>query len=256
MTDPSAGDPAGDDGASPERVAELADRLGAARERLAAAARDAGRDPEDVELLVVTKFHPASDVRALVDQGCRAFGESREPEAGRKAAAVRAATGETLRFDMIGTVQRRKATSIARWADRVHSVDRDVVVEALARGVDAARDDGDRDGPLEVLVQVNLDGDPSRGGVVLDELDAVADHVAGSDQLRLCGSMVIAPQTRTPDHWMEQAAAAHARLVAAHPEATVFSAGMSGDLEEAVRHGSTCVRVGTAILGERPLRSP
>ena len=251
MTDPSA-----EDAASPERVDELRAGLAAARERLADAAREAGRDPDDVELLVVTKFHPASDVVALVELGCRSFGESREPEAGRKAAAVRAVVDEPIRFDMIGTVQRRKATSVARWADRVHSLDREAVADALARGVETAREDGDRDGPLDVLVQINLDGDPNRGGVVLDDLDALADHVAGLDGLRLRGSMVIAPQSRTPAYWMEQAAAAHARLVAAHPDATEFSAGMSGDLEVAVRHGSTCVRVGTAILGERPLRSP
>jgi pyridoxal phosphate enzyme (YggS family) len=248
--------PEADDAASPERVAELEANLAAAQERLATAARDAGRDPGDVELLVVTKFHPASDVRALVDLGCRAFGESREPEAGRKAAAVRGSVAESVRFDMIGTVQRRKATSVARWADRVHSLDREVVADALARGVETAREEGDRDTPLDVLVQINLDGDPNRGGVVRDELDALADHVAGLDGLRLRGSMVIAPQSHTPAHWMEQAAAAHARLVAAHPDAVEFSAGMSGDLEDAVRHGSTCVRVGTAILGERPLRSP
>lgn len=242
--------------ASPERVAELQASLEAARSRLSSAARDAGRDPSDVELLVVTKFHPASDVRALVDLGCRAFGESREPEAGRKAVAVRGATEQSVRFDMIGTVQRRKATSVARWADRVHSVDRDVVADALARGVATARDEGDREGPLDVLVQVNLDGDPDRGGVVTDELDALADHVAGLDGLRLRGSMVIAPQSHTPAYWMERAAAAHAQLTARHPDATEFSAGMSGDLEDAVRHGSTCVRVGTAILGDRPLRSP
>lgn len=256
MSDPGSDGPSVGDPASPERVAELTDALAAARDRLTAAAHDAGRDPGEIELLVVTKFHPASDVVALVDLGCRSFGESREPEAGRKAAAVRAAVDDTVRFDMIGTVQRRKATSVARWADRVHSVDREAVADALARGVDVAREDGDREGPLDVLVQINLDGDPDRGGVVLDDLDALADHVAGLDGLRLRGSMVIAPQSHTPARWMEQAAVAHARLVSAHRDATEFSAGMSGDLEDAVRHGSTCVRVGTAILGERPLRSP
>lgn len=256
MSGPHSGDEAGLDPASPGRVAELTGALAAARDRLTAAAHDAGRDPAEIELLVVTKFHPASDVIALVELGCRAFGESREPEAGRKAAAVRAVVDEPIRVDMIGTVQRRKATSVARWADRVHSLDRVAVADALARGVETAREDGDRDGPLDVLVQINLDGDPDRGGVVLDDLDALCDHVVGLDELRLRGSMVIAPQSRTPAYWMEQAAAAHARLVAAHPDATEFSAGMSGDLEVAVRHGSTCVRVGTAILGERPLRSP
>ncbi|GAA2070025.1 YggS family pyridoxal phosphate-dependent enzyme [Williamsia deligens] len=256
MSEPGSDSVSEDDTASAERVAELSDALDATRERLAAAARDAGRDPDDVELLVVTKFHPASDVVALLELGCRAFGESREPEAGRKAAAVRARSERPVRFDMIGTVQRRKATSVARWADLVQSVDRESIVDALARGVEQARDDGDRETDLDVLIQINLDGDTGRGGVVVDDLEALADHVAETDGLRLRGSMVIAPQTHTPGYWMEQAAAHHARLTAAHPDAVEFSAGMSGDLEDAVRHGSTCVRVGTAILGERPLRSP
>lgn len=242
--------------AAPERVAELAERLAAARDRVAAAARDAGRDERDVELLVVTKFHPASDVRALVELGCRGFGESREPEAGRKAAAVRAAVADTVRFDMIGQVQTRKAKTVGRWADRVHSVDTVRLVDALDDATTKALDAGERSAPLDVLLQISLDDAPDRGGVSAALVDPLAEQVRRASALRLRGLMVIAPQTETPEVWMERAAAIRDTFLRGHPDAVEFSAGMSGDLEAAVRHGSTCVRVGTAILGERPLRSP
>ncbi|MGJ0120865.1 YggS family pyridoxal phosphate-dependent enzyme [Williamsia sp. MIQD14] len=242
--------------ASPERVRELSDNLDAARARLAQACTAAGRAVDDVDLLVVTKFFPAADVRALIGLGVRAFGESREPEAGRKAAELRAGTEEPLAFHMIGQIQRKKAKTVGRWADRVHSLDSDRLADALDAAVAVALDDGDRHDPLEVLLQLNLDSDPDRGGVVVDDLEALADHVDALDHLRLRGLMVIAPQSETPALWMERAASIRTGFLARRPDAVEFSAGMSGDLDEAVRHGSTCVRVGTAIMGARPIRSP
>ncbi|MGU3294113.1 YggS family pyridoxal phosphate-dependent enzyme [Williamsia sp. M5A3_1d] len=244
------------DTATPERVRELSDNLYAARERLAQACAAAGRDVGDVDLLVVTKFFPAADVRALIGLGVRAFGESREPEAGRKAAELRADTDESLAFHMIGQIQRKKAKTVGRWADRVHSLDSARLADALDTAVAAALDDGDRNDPLEVLLQLNLDSDPDRGGVVMGDLEGLADHVAGLDHLRLRGLMVIAPQSETPEAWLERAASIRTGFLAHRPDAVEFSAGMSGDLDEAVRHGSTCVRVGTAIMGARPIRSP
>jgi pyridoxal phosphate enzyme (YggS family) len=241
------------------RAAQLAANLASARERVDAACAAAGRSPGDVALLPVTKFFPAEDVLALVDAGATEFGESREPEAGRKAVDVRTATGRTdLRFHMIGQLQRNKAKNVARWADRVHSVDSLKLAQALDRAAGTAREDGDRATALEVLIQVGLDDDEAkgRGGVAKSDLAALAESIATLDNLVLCGLMVIAPLHGAVERWMEESANIHRGFVVQHPEATELSAGMSGDLEIAIQHGSTCVRVGTAIMGDRPLISP
>lgn len=237
------------------RRAELAANLAAVEQRLDAAVAEAGRAPGEVTLLVVTKFFPADDVLRLIDIGCREFGESREPEASRKVAAVRDVVDGLVAptFDMIGTVQRKKARSVARWARTVHSVDGAPLVTALANGAAAALDVGERVEPLKVLLQVSLDDDPTRGGVSIGGLSALGDHVAASTSLQLGGLMAIAPRAGEAEYWMAKLAAAHADFVRAHPGATVLSAGMSGDLDVAVKFGSTCVRVGTAILGARPI---
>nr|WP_221247493.1 YggS family pyridoxal phosphate-dependent enzyme [Gordonia humi] len=232
--------------------------MSGARERVAAAEAVAGRTAGETTLLVVTKFFPAVDVEHLLDLGVREIGESREPEAGRKLAQVRADRPDVdFAADMIGRVQRKKARSVARWARRVHSVDSIELVDALGGAVERCVADGEREEPLGVLLQMSLDGDPERGGLVEADLAAAADRVDEYAQsLRLDGLMVIAPLGIEPEQAMAQAAAIRERFVAARPEAREFSAGMSGDLEHAIAHGSTCVRVGTAIMGPRPILSP
>ncbi len=235
------------------RHEDIASALAEVRARLGAACSAAGRDPAEVMLLPVTKFFPASDVRILYRLGCREFGESREPEAGDKIAEVRSAPEvvDPVRWHMIGRLQRNKARSVGRWADTVHSLDSVRLADALDTAVGAARDEGVRSGPLRALIQVSLDADPARGGVPVAELVAVADHVAGSSNLSLGGLMAVPPLGSDPDEAFERLQVVHADLLVSHPGATELSAGMTGDLEAAVRHGSTCVRVGTAILGRR-----
>ncbi len=252
-------------GSSDARTVELGDRLAAVRRRLEAAVEAAQRPAGSCELLVVTKFFPADDVRRLLQLGERAFGESREPEAGRKVASVLGDwvlgdwespdPGDVPVFDMIGSVQSKKARSVARWARTVHSVDRPKVVQALDRAAAAALDDGDRADPLGILLQVSLDGDPHRGGVVEDDLTRLAEQVVDAEPLRLRGLMVIAPLHGDPEHWMAETARIHAEFRGRFDDAAELSAGMSGDMEAAIAAGSTCVRVGTAIMGERPLVS-
>ncbi|WAC55843.1 YggS family pyridoxal phosphate enzyme [Gordonia sp. SL306] len=244
------------------RTHELAERYSAARDRLDAAVAAAGRERGDVELMVVTKYFPADDVRRLLGLGVRCFGESREPEASRKLAELAAddPTGgrpgdRAAVFDMIGSVQSKKAKTVATWARSVHSVDRDKVVDALSRGAQASLDAGERSDQLGILLQVSLDGDPHRGGALVEDLPELAERVRAAPGLSLAGLMVIAPLEGTADRWMSLAARIRERFVADHPEARELSAGMSGDLESAVAHGSTCVRVGTAIMGPRPLVS-
>ncbi|WP_433377498.1 YggS family pyridoxal phosphate-dependent enzyme [Actinoplanes sp. CA-142083] len=230
------------------RQDQLAASLAEVRERIARACSSAGRPAEDVTLVAVTKTYPASDVVLLAGLGVTDVGENRDQEAAAKAAEARAA-GATPRWHFIGQLQRNKAKSVAGYADVVESVDSLRLVSALERAV------ADRPEPLEALVQVSIDGDPSRGGAVGDDLWRISDAVAASSALRLGGLMAVAPLGWEPDRAFEQLAALHRRLVAAHPAATAISAGMSADLEAAVRHGATHVRIGTSLLGMRnPLR--
>lgn len=251
-----------------ERLAELTAGLAAMRARLARAAESAGRPVEDITLLPVTKFFPAADVAILWRLGCRAFGESRAQEATAKIAefgalvdalADPAPTRSPVRWHMVGQVQRNKARAVAGWADTVHSVDSERVSGALDSAAHEALDQGRRVAPLRVFVQVSLDGDTSRGGVGIGEpaaVDRLCDSVAAAGSLTLAGLMAVAPRGADPDAAFGALAGEHRRLLRNHPGATGLSAGMSGDLEAAVRHGSTCVRVGTALMGQRPLTSP
>lgn len=160
---------------------------------------------------------------------------------------------------MVGQIQRNKAKHIARWADTVHSVSTAKVVAALDKAAGQALEQGSRRRPLRVFVQISLDGDTERGGVDVGDpaaVDQLCAQVAGSESLELVGLMGVPPLGADPDTAFAALAAEHRRIRIAHPTATELSAGMSGDLEAAVRHGSTCVRVGTALMGERPLTSP
>ena len=147
------------------------------------------------------------------------------------------------------------ADAAAVWASRVESVDSFALANELDVAVARARDAGARRDRLPVLVQYSVDGDPARGGVPGDGLVALADHVAARPGLRLAGLMSVAPLGADPDAAFADVEAAAARLRSSHPQATAVSAGMSGDLEIAIRHGSNEVRVGTALVGERPLAS-
>ena len=238
------------------RRAELAVRLAAVRERIGAACAAAGRDPDGVELMAVTKTVAAADVATLLDLGLTLFGENRAQEAGAKVAEVAALRpGTHPRWHFIGGLQRNKARAVAAWAARVESVDSVRLADALDRAATQACDEGRRAGPLPVLLQYSVDGDPDRGGVPADGLLPLADHVAGRAALRLEGLMAVAPLDAEPEAAFVDIEDAAARLRSAHPAASALSAGMSSDLEVAVRHASGVVRVGTALVGYRPLAS-
>ncbi|PVZ08912.1 YggS family pyridoxal phosphate-dependent enzyme [Actinomycetospora cinnamomea] len=235
-----------------DRRAELAEALAAVRERLAAAARAAGRDAGEVRLLAVTKTWPASDVALLTDLGLDAFGENKEQEGAAKAAELSALRPDAVaRWHVVGRLQRNKARSLVRWAHAVDSVDSARLVDALESAAAKAVDAGERTDALEVLVQVSVDADPGRGGAPVAEVPALADRVAGCAHLHLGGVMTVAPQDVAPEEAFATVWEVAQRVRVAHPHATTLSAGMSGDLEAAVAHGSTCVRVGTALLGRR-----
>lgn len=222
-----------------------AERLAAVQERLSVAARAAGRSPEELTLVAVSKTHPAAAIAELAALGCADFGEARWQELSQKTGAPELAASPGLRWHFLGRLQRNKARAVGGACAVVHSLDRPELCAPLGRGaLDAGR-------TLDVFVQVSLDDDPERGGVVADRLEGLADSVAAADGLRLVGVMAVVPLGADPS-----AAFARLRGLAdgvrrSHPGASGLSAGMSGDLEQAVAEGATHLRIGTALFGSR-----
>jgi pyridoxal phosphate enzyme (YggS family) len=228
------------------REAEIVSALGAIRARIAAACEAVGRDPQELTLVAVTKTFPATDVATLVRLGIVDIGENKDQEARAKIAELAADTLAAIRWHVVGRLQTNKARSVVRYAHAVHSVDRAKLVTALA---DAAR--GSRQEPLEIFLQVSLDEDPARGGVPASGLLELADVAARRPELRLRGIMAVPPIEADPDTAFAELAELSGELRSAHPGADAISAGMSADLEAAIRHGSTHLRVGSALLGRR-----
>lgn len=229
------------------RRGELASGLATVRSRIAAAATAAGRDPAEVTLVVVTKTWPASDVELLYELGVRHFGENRHPESQRKAAGLGA---DDAVWHFVGRLQSNKARAVAGYADVVHSVDS----VRLARRLDAGAQLAVR--TVDCLVQVSLDPEglrSGRSGVDESAADEVARAVDGAGALRLRGVMGVAPLGEEPEPAFRRLAAVRDRVLATFPAATWLSAGMTADFPTAIELGATHVRVGSAILGERPL---
>ncbi|NLD86387.1 MAG: YggS family pyridoxal phosphate-dependent enzyme [Actinomycetales bacterium] len=234
---------------SDTRTDELRANLAAVRERIDAAARAARREENQVRLLPVTKFHPAEDLARLLDLGVTDVAENREQEARGKAAEV-----PGIRIHMIGQIQSKKANSVARWAAGVQSLDSVALAHGLDRGMALALERGDR--TSEVLpchLQLSADGDPERGGVIEKDLDELADVVEAAEHLHLAGLMVVPPLDSRPADVFARARELCEHLEERFGRRMELSAGMSGDLEQAVAAGSDIVRVGTDVLGSRPV---
>lgn len=222
---------------SSSSVPELADRLATVRGAIADAARDAGRDPASITTIVVTKFHPASLVSDLADLGMRDFGESRHQEAEPKIASL-ARLEATWHF--IGQVQSNKARQVRQYVDVIHSVDRESLLAPLA---------GD---PRDVFLQLDLSGQPGRGGVAPEGLLALAEATAGTPGLVVRGLMAVAPLGAEPRRVFARVRELSDDLRTIVPTADALSIGMSGDFREAILEGATHLRIGTAITGNRP----
>jgi PLP dependent protein len=225
---------------------ELSHRLTRVREQIASAAEACGRGADDVVLVVVTKTWPTSDIEILHDLGVRDVAENRHQDAERKWSELRTLE---LTWHFIGQIQSNKASRIAAYADVVHSVDSVRVARRLAAGADQHRRQ------IDCLVQVSLDPATERagrGGVGADDLLDVAEAVDASGRLHLRGVMGVAPLGGDAQAAYAALAGLGRRLQSRFPAATAVSAGMSGDFTEAIAAGATHVRVGSAILGERP----
>jgi pyridoxal phosphate enzyme (YggS family) len=204
-------------------------------------------------LLAVSKLQPAEAVAALARAGQRAFGENYVQEAAAKRQALDRQLDARLEWHLIGHLQSNKAALAAEVFDWVHSVDRPSVIAALAKARKPDR------GPLNVLIQVNVEGEPGKAGCTPADLPALAAAIAAEPSLRLRGLMLI--PVPHPDPEDRRPAFARARelftaLAAGHPGMDTLSMGMSDDFAVAIAEGSTLVRIGTALFGARPPRSP
>ena len=215
--------------------------------RITQACVAAGRERSDVRLLAVSKTRAPVEIRALHELGPNAFGENYLDEALDKQGDL---NDLALEWHYIGPLQSNKTRGVAEHFDWVQSVDRRKIVRRLATQRPAGS------GPLNVLIQVNIDCEPQKAGVLPDSLEALADDVlAASDALRLRGLMAIPSADHDPNG--SRAAFAQMRDLFAGlreraPDVDTLSMGMSGDLEAAIAEGATMVRIGTALFGPRP----
>jgi len=212
--------------------------------RIEAAAAAAGR-PAGARLLAVSKTQPAAAVRAMAALGQRAFGENYVQEAIAKQAQLQ---DLTLEWHFIGHLQSNKAREVAAHFDWVQSIDRPSLITALAPHRSSAR------APLNLLIQVNIDDEASKSGCALEQIDALAKHIRQHPNLRLRGLMCIPAPDAGPEQRaasFERMQAAFARLQAVDAGIDTLSMGMSDDFDQAIAHGATLVRIGTALFGPR-----
>ncbi len=219
------------------------------RQRIASACADVDRSPDEVRLVVVTKFFPPSDVRLLAELGVTDVGENRHQEAEAKAAEC---ADLDLTWHFIGGLQSNKAAAVAAYAGVVESVDRRKLVAPLSKG--AHQRSAQSSKAVDVLLQVSLDppGREGRSGADPADLADLAAVVDQAGMLELRGLMAVAPLGDDPVAAFGRLADIRTEFLDHHPAATWLSAGMSEDLEHAIRAGATHVRVGSAVLGSRP----
>jgi pyridoxal phosphate enzyme (YggS family) len=217
------------------RKAEIAGNLQEVKERINLAAQSTNRDPAEIELIVVTKTFPISDIEILRDLGELNFGENRDQEAGPKAQAIPA----TWHFQ--GQIQSNKIKSICEWADVIHSISSEKEILKFAQ---SAR-------KHQLFLQVSLDGQEGRGVASRSDLAQLADLVNESNNLELLGLMAVAPLGTEPEKAFADLAQINQGFKSQFPNSKYLSAGMSGDFEAAIKFGATHIRVGSSILGSR-----
>lgn len=221
-------------------MSTLADSLASVRGQITAECNRLGRS--EPLLIVVTKNHPAELARNLYELGERNFGENRVQEGLPKSKEL---GKPDLNWHLIGQLQTNKVRQALEFASSVHSLDRESLLAELAKRT------AEREGSLEVFVQVNLTEDQGRGGIQPGELQSYADRVVSVPTLKLAGLMAVASLEASPERDFETIAALSMELRKNHPNASGLSIGMSGDYIEALSFGATHLRIGTAITGNR-----
>ena len=218
------------------RRTEIAERLLDVQERIAVAAKKAQREPADITLIAVTKTFPISDIEILSELGVQEFGENRDNDAAPKAAAVPG------RWHFQGQIQSNKLKSICSWAHVIHSLDELRHFEIIERFATH---------PLEIFLQVNLDGLAERGGAAIESLYPLASIIQAHPVHRLAGLMAVAPLGIDPEIAFGNLHEIQRAFLRDFPSAKSLSAGMSQDFEIAISHGATHLRIGSQIMGSR-----
>jgi pyridoxal phosphate enzyme (YggS family) len=229
-------------------MSSLAERLAGIEARIAAAAASACRSRDDIELIVVSKNHPAQMAVELIHLGVRALGENRDQEAKPKSVEVaQALEGSNFDFQwhFIGQLQSNKVRSALSYASVVHSVDRQSLLDALIKAA------AERTEELEIFIQLNLTQDPGRGGIEPKNVLAFADQVLAAPGLKLLGVMGVASLDQQPERDFATIQESSELLKTLSAEARFISAGMSEDFEAAIGFGATHLRIGSAITGKR-----
>jgi pyridoxal phosphate enzyme (YggS family) len=227
------------------RLSEIQSNLEIIQSRIESACTVAGRDISEITLIAVTKTYPASDVDLLKQLGIENVGENRDQEASAKKLEVKS----EFKWHFIGQLQSNKAKSVVNYADLIHSVDRWSLAKEIqksAQGIDKMQ---------QVLIQVDLDQsgpDPTRGGIWPAELRELAQLINQASHLELMGLMSVAPLGEKPELAFARLKEIRVDFLKENPGAQILSAGMSDDLESAILHGATHLRIGSALLGERP----
>lgn len=227
------------------RLADIQSNLEKINIRIAAACASSKRNVSEITLIAVTKTYPASDVDLLKQLGIENVGENKDQEAAGKISQVK----EKFSWHFIGQLQSNKAKSVVTYADLIHSVDRLSLAKELQKSASAIAK------KQKVLVQVDLDQsgpDASRGGVWPADLAGLAQFISQSENLELAGLMSVAPLGENPSEAFQRLAQIRSDFLKNYPKAVILSAGMSDDLEAAIEHGATHLRIGSALLGERP----
>ena len=227
------------------RLSDIQGNLEVIQSRIKNACSAAGRDVSEITLIAVTKTYPASDVDLLKQLGIENVGENRDQEASSKKSEVK----NQFNWHFIGQLQSNKAKSVVNYADLIHSVDRWSLAKEIqksAQGIDKVQ---------PVLIQVDLDQsgpDPTRGGIWPAELNELVASINQASHLELKGLMSVAPLGEKPELAFARLKDIRVGFLKENPEAQILSAGMSDDLEAAILHGATHLRIGSALLGERP----
>lgn len=236
----------------------IASKLQSVRAQMADACQKCGRQPAEVTLLAVSKTFPAEAVREAVLAGQHAFGENYLQEGVEKIAAIRAmADMPPLQWHCIGPIQSNKTKLVAQHFDWVHTVDREKIAQRLSEQRPAHLL------PLQVCIQVNVDGGATKSGCSPEDALALAQYIAGLPRLQLRGVMSIPDAQPTQDamlgvHRRVRAVFDHLRAagVAGLEQLDTVSLGMTADMQSAIAAGSTMVRVGSGIFGARSYSAP
>ncbi len=224
----------------------LAERYRSVLQTIEQTAQSVGRAKEDVELIVVSKNHPASLVAELVQLGQEAFGENRDQEASKKADELKN-SGFDVQWHFVGQLQSNKVKSVLEYASVIHSIDRPSLVAELSKQLSK------QNKKIDGFIELNLTYDLGRGGVAPQDLLTLAEQVLAVEQINLLGVMAVAGLGKDPAEEFERAIGLSQQLQTLAPTATKLSMGMSEDFEVAIRLGATHIRVGSAITGPRPI---